>query len=97
MSILISSFIPFSRLQQSQELVDAGITGPEGHELCRPEEVCKLRQHRSDFIVTCMKVEGEATNRAIVIANRANCPLYVVHVMSKSAAKAILDGRERGM
>ena len=45
---------------------------------------------------TC-QVEGEATTRAIVIANRANCPLYIVHVMSKSAAKALLDGRVRGM
>ena len=57
-----------------------------------------------------VQVEGEATGRAITIANRvclqrlivpsqriqANCPLYVVHVMSKSASKAILDARARG-
>lgn len=65
--------------EESKRMIEMGITGPEGHELCRPEDV-----------------EGEATGRAIVIANRANCPLYVVHVMSKAAAHAILEGRARG-
>ena len=27
-------------LQKSQEMVDLGISGPEAHEMCRPEEVC---------------------------------------------------------
>jgi hypothetical protein len=27
--------------QQSKEMIAKGITGPEGHELCRPEEVRK--------------------------------------------------------
>jgi len=42
------------------------------------------------------QVEGEATARAITIANQASCPLYVVHVMSKSAANAVTQGRQRG-
>ena len=29
-------------LQKSKEIAAAGIMGPEGHELCRPEEVCDL-------------------------------------------------------
>jgi len=65
--------------QKSKEMMELGITGPEGHAMCRPEEV-----------------EGEATQRAIVLANQARCPLYVVHVMSKTAANVICEFRRKG-
>ncbi|KAL6739582.1 hypothetical protein Aduo_013019 [Ancylostoma duodenale] len=42
------------------------------------------------------ELEAEATNRACVMASQANCPLYVVHVMSKGAAKAIAEHRQKG-
>mmetsp|Transcript_26313 Transcript_26313/g.36632 ORF Transcript_26313/g.36632 Transcript_26313/m.36632 type:complete len:498 (+) Transcript_26313:655-2148(+) len=42
------------------------------------------------------EVEGEATHRAAMIAHRANCPLYVVHVMSKAAADAVTRARAAG-
>ena len=42
-------------------------------------------------------VEGEATNRAIMIADMANVPLYVVHVTCEEAHGAIRRARQKGM
>ncbi|KAK2177976.1 hypothetical protein NP493_567g03002 [Ridgeia piscesae] len=42
------------------------------------------------------EVEAEATNRAVCLANQATCPLYVVHVMSKSSADVVSKARREG-
>lgn len=42
------------------------------------------------------QVEGEATNRAIMIADMAGVPLYVVHVSCEEAHEAIRRARQSG-
>ncbi|HVA28137.1 MAG TPA: dihydropyrimidinase [Candidatus Baltobacteraceae bacterium] len=44
-----------------------------------------------------VECEGEATHRAIRLAEIAGAPLYVVHVSSAMAADMISDGRKRGL
>lgn len=41
-------------------------------------------------------LEGEATNRAIVMAGAANAPLYVVHMTCRDSLEALHRGREQG-
>jgi dihydropyrimidinase len=41
-------------------------------------------------------VEGEATNRAIMIADMAGCPVYIVHTSSRDAHEAIARARAAG-
>jgi len=43
------------------------------------------------------EVEGEATNRAIMIADMVGSPLYVVHVSCEQAHEAIRRARQKGM
>ncbi|BFF89821.1 dihydropyrimidinase [Drosophila madeirensis] len=41
------------------------------------------------------EVEAEAVHRACVLAHQSDCPLYVVHVMSKSAGIELARARQR--
>ncbi|MHB1103771.1 MAG: dihydropyrimidinase [Devosia sp.] len=43
------------------------------------------------------EVEGEATNRAIMIADMAGVPLYIVHTSCEQAHEAIRRARQKGM
>ena len=43
------------------------------------------------------QVEGEAANRAIMIADMAGVPLYIVHVSCEQAHEAIRRARQKGM
>lgn len=43
-----------------------------------------------------MQLEGEATARAIRLADFVNTPLYVVHVMSIDAMEEIARARKSG-
>ena len=42
-------------------------------------------------------VEAEATKRALMLGHRTNCPMYIVHVMSKQAAEMVLDAKKQGV
>ena len=52
--------------------------------------------HNLTFSVCLSSFQGEATHRACVLAHTVNCPLYIVHVMSKSAADAVVRARAAG-
>ena len=43
------------------------------------------------------EVEGEATNRAIMIADMAGAPLYIVHTSCEQSHEAIRRARQKGM
>lgn len=43
------------------------------------------------------EIEGEAANRAIMIADQAGVPLYIVHVSCEQAHEAIRRARQKGM
>ncbi|MFZ1993030.1 MAG: dihydropyrimidinase [Solirubrobacteraceae bacterium] len=42
------------------------------------------------------ETEAEATNRAVMLAHIADCPLYVVHVSCRESAEPIATARSRG-
>jgi dihydropyrimidinase len=42
------------------------------------------------------EIEGEATNRAVVMSGLTGCPLYVVHMTCESAVEALRRGRAEG-
>ncbi|CAG12943.1 unnamed protein product, partial [Tetraodon nigroviridis] len=65
--------------KSQKEALDLGISGPEGIEISRPEEL-----------------ESEATHRAVTIANRARCPIYLVNVSSMSAGDMIAAAKMQG-
>ncbi len=42
-------------------------------------------------------VEAEAVHRVIAIAENSNCPLYIVHLMSKESSEEVMRAKNRGL
>jgi dihydropyrimidinase len=42
------------------------------------------------------EIEGEATNRAVVMSGLTDCPLYVVHMTTETSVDALRRGRAKG-
>jgi len=42
------------------------------------------------------ELEGEATSRAIILAQVARCPLYIVHLSASQALAAVTEARDAG-
>ena len=42
-------------------------------------------------------MEGEATHRAIALAELAGAPVYIAHLSSRDALNAVREGRDRGV
>uniref|UniRef100_A0A7N8Y0M4 Dihydropyrimidinase like 5b n=1 Tax=Mastacembelus armatus TaxID=205130 RepID=A0A7N8Y0M4_9TELE len=48
------------------------------------------------ILSVCLQLESEATHRAVTIANRARCPIYLVNVSSMSAGDMIAAAKIQG-
>jgi dihydropyrimidinase len=56
----------------------------------------KKREPKYHALSRPPSVEGEATNRAIMLSRMNQSPLYVVHVTCEPSVRAIAQGREQG-
>ena len=42
-------------------------------------------------------VEAEAVHRVITIAENTDCPLYIVHLMSRESSQEVMRAKNRGL
>lgn len=84
--LFFARFPNLTTLQGAKETLELGITGPEGIEISRPEEVWSsgILLFKKNSIILCKdtcsvssQLEAEATHRAITIGNRVSvCAKY---------------------
>ncbi|XP_078043253.1 collapsin Response Mediator Protein isoform X1 [Augochlora pura] len=72
--------------ENTKRLLDAGVTGPEGHEMSRPEEVEAEAVNRACVIASQVCRQQKLFNTKIGM-----------HVMSRSAAEAVEAARKNGV
>ncbi|KAI1241364.1 Dihydropyrimidinase-related protein 5, partial [Lamprotornis superbus] len=80
----------------AKEALDLGITGPEGIEISRPEELEAEATHRVITIANRVSGPGHQGTVPVPWGDPTHCPVYLVNVSSMSAGDVIAAAKMQG-
>jgi dihydropyrimidinase len=98
-ALMVNDDEMFASFQRCAELGGIAMVHAENGDVvanCRRNCWPKATTGRRRMPIRARQVEGEATNRAIMIADMAGVPLYVVHTSCEQAHEAIRRARQKG-